>query len=269
MTNRQMNSDDGVLWVSAVKQAQLIRTKRVSSRELTSLVLDRIEAVDDSVAAFVTMDAEGALAAAAAADAAVTEGGDLGPFHGVPFSVKDLLETVGMRTTFGSRLRADNVPAADAPSVARMRAAGAVLLGKVNTPEFGLAAETYNDVSRRTCNPWDLARTPGGSSGGSAAAVAAGMGSISLGTDAGGSVRLPSSWCGVFGLKPTYGRVPTNAKTIRADHPSETAGPIARHVEDIAAVLDVIAGFDGRDPSSLSVPVIASLPAVRDTESPL
>src|SRR3954471_7038818 len=222
MTNRQKDGGDSPLWASAVEQAELTRTKRMSSRELTALVLERIDAVDGDVAAFVTIAAEGALATAAAADEAVAKGADLGPFHGVPYSVKDLLDTAGMRTTFGSRLRADNVPDTDAPAVARMRAAGAVLLGKVNTPEFGLAAETYNEVTRRTSNPWDLDRTPGGSSGGSAAAVAAGMGAISLGTDAGGSVRLPSSWCGVFGLKPTYGRVPTNAKTIRADHPSET-----------------------------------------------
>src|SRR2546423_1516765 len=208
-------SDSDLLWVSAVAQAKLVRDGKVSSREITTLVLERIDRVDGDVAAFVTLDADGALAAADRADAAKAKGEPLGPFHGVPYTVKDLLETEGLRTTFGSRLHVDNVPAADAPAVARMRAAGAVLLGKVNTPEFGLAAETYNEVSRRTSNPWNVDHTPGGSSGGSAAAVAAAMGSVSLGTDAGGSVRLPSAWCGVFGLKPTYGRVPTNSKAVR------------------------------------------------------
>jgi Asp-tRNA(Asn)/Glu-tRNA(Gln) amidotransferase A subunit family amidase len=262
-------SDRDLLWASAVEQARHVRDKQVSSAELTALVLDRVDEVDGEVAAFVTIDADGARAAAAAADAATARGEGAGPLHGVPFTVKDLLDTAGLRTTFGSRLYADNVPAADAASVARMRSAGAVLIGKVNTPEFGLAAETYNDVSRRTNNPWSLDRTTGGSSGGSAAAVAAGMGAVSLGTDAGGSIRLPSSWCGVFGLKPTYGRVPTNPKTIRANHPTETAGPIARHVEDIAATLDVIAGHDVRDPSSLRMPITPAVDAVHDLDSPL
>jgi Asp-tRNA(Asn)/Glu-tRNA(Gln) amidotransferase A subunit family amidase len=262
-------ADEAVLWASGVEQARLIRERQVSSRELTALVVDRVESVDADVAAFVTFDAERALDQARIADERLASGGPVGPFHGVPYTVKDLFDTAGVRSTYGSLLHADNVPDRDAPAVARMSEAGAVMLGKVNTPEFGLGAETVNRVARPTANPWDVTRTTGGSSGGSAAAVAAGMGSLSLGSDAGGSIRLPSAWCGVFGLKPTYGRVPTNPKRTPADHPTETAGPIARSVDDLAAMLDAIAGHHPDDPSSMRAPVASCTEAIRALDAPL
>jgi aspartyl-tRNA(Asn)/glutamyl-tRNA(Gln) amidotransferase subunit A len=171
--------------------------------------------------------------------------------------VKDLLDTAGLTTTYGSALHRDHVPGQDAPAVARLRAAGAIVVGKANTPEFGLAAETVTTFAPPAANPWDLSRTTGGSSGGTAAAVAAHLCAIGLGSDAGGSVRLPAAWCGVLGLKPTYGRVPVQAKPFPADHPTETVGPMARTVEDLALLMDVIAGADPADPSSLPVAVPA------------
>ena len=248
-------TDADVLSMSAAEQAKLVRDGKVSARELVDLALDRIEAIDGELGAFLAVDADGARRAGDEADRRRQRGDRLGPLHGVPCCVKDLLDTEGIVTTYGSALYREHVPAHDAPAVARLRAAGAIVLGKTNTPEFGLAAETVTTFGPPGANPWDPTRTTGGSSGGTAAAIAAEMCSIGLGSDAGGSIRLPAAWCGVLGLKPTYGRVPVQAKPVPADHPTETVGPMARTVDDLALVMDIIAGSDPADPGSLSVGV--------------
>ncbi|MCX5906691.1 MAG: amidase family protein, partial [Deltaproteobacteria bacterium] len=181
--------------------------------------------------------------------ALMKKGGKLGPLHGVPFSVKDLVITKGVRTTFGTPLLRDNVPAEDAPFVERMKAAGAILIGKTNTPTFGWVGVTHNLLFGATRNPWNPDCTPGGSSGGASAAVAAGLGPLAIGTDGGGSIRIPSSFSGIFGFKPSYGRIPT--------YPPSGAwslshiGPMTRTVADAALMVKVGAGPDERDPYSL------------------
>jgi Asp-tRNA(Asn)/Glu-tRNA(Gln) amidotransferase A subunit family amidase len=258
---------DDLLALDLRTQAALVRSGDVSAVELCRAVLDRIDAVDARLGSMMTVDADGALGAAEAADRAPAE--SRGPLHGVPITIKDLARTKGLRTTYGSALFADHVPDSDAPAVRRLREAGAVIVGKANTPEFGLAAETYTRVGPRCANPWDLERTSGGSSGGSAAAVAAGIGAMSLGSDAGGSIRLPAGWCGVVGLKPTYGRVPSGRPTAPADHPMETTGPITRTIADAALTLDLIAGHDPEDPASLDVAPPACLAALDGIDAPV
>jgi amidase len=253
--------DDDLLWLSGIEQAELIRTRQVSSRELVDATLARIDAFDAKIGAFMTVDADRARREAAAADAHPTDR----PLHGVPLCVKDLIRTAGLRTTHGSAVYRNSVPDADAPTVTRLRDAGAIVVGKANTPEFGLAAETFTTFGPRACNPHDTSRTTGGSSGGTAAAIAAGMCAIGLGSDAGGSIRLPAAWCGVSGLKPTYGRVPCEVNAQLADHPSETVGPMARTVADLALMMDLIAGHHHADPTSSRQPTARYLDAARST----
>ena len=241
---------DDPLWRSALDLAALIRTKQVSPTEVTDLVLARIEALNPRLNAFCRVAADGARAAAREAEIAVMKSEPLGLLHGVPFSVKDVLDTRGIPTTHGSRLFADSIPDRDSVAVGRLREGGAVMLGKTTTSEFGHKAITESPLFGITRNPWDLACTPGGSSGGAAAAVASGLGPIALGTDGGGSVRIPAAFCGVFGFKPSYGRVPVYPASAGWSHVSHV-GPIARTVRDAAAVLDVIAGADDRDRHSL------------------
>jgi aspartyl-tRNA(Asn)/glutamyl-tRNA(Gln) amidotransferase subunit A len=242
-----------MIQTDAVTLARQIRTRAISPVALVDAVLRRIEALQPTVNAFITVTADEAREAARRAEAAVMAGGDLGPFHGVPFSVKDLLFTQGIRTTMGSWIFADQVPAEDAVPVRRLREAGAILIGKTTTPEFGHKPLTDSPLFGATRNPWDLSRTAGGSSGGAAAAVASGQGPLALGTDGGGSIRLPAACCGVVGLKPTLGRVP---HVQQADLFSTTSyiGPMARSVVEVAACFDVIAGFDPRDPYSRPEP---------------
>src|SRR5205814_7649671 len=182
--------------------------REVSPADIVDATLTRIERSQPTINAFITVCAEEARAAAYEAEAAVTRGDRLGPLHGVPFAVKDLVNTKGVRTTFASVALADNVPAADSPAVARLKAAGAILVGKTTTPEFGHKCFTDAPLFGRTANPWDLSRTCGGSSGGAAAAVAAGLAPIGIGTDGGGSSRIPAACCGVVGFKQTLGLVP-------------------------------------------------------------
>jgi aspartyl-tRNA(Asn)/glutamyl-tRNA(Gln) amidotransferase subunit A len=241
---------DDVLWRSAVACATLIRRKELSPVELTEAVLSRIEALNPRLNAFCLIAHDVARRHAREAEIAVLKGEPLGPLHGVPFSVKDVLFTRGMRTTGGSRLYAALIPEVDAVPVGRLKAAGAVLVGKTTTSELGHKAITESPLFGITRNPWDLERTPGGSSGGAAAAVASGCGPIALGSDGGGSVRIPAAYCNVVGVKPSYGRVPIGAGFPGWDHVSHV-GPLARTVEDAAAVLDVIAGGDDRDRESL------------------
>ncbi len=241
---------DDVVWRSAVECAALIRRKEISPVELTETVLARIDALHPRLNAFALVAHDVARRAAREAEIAVMKGEPLGILHGVPVSVKDVLFTRGLRTTGGSRLYADLVPEHDAVAVGRLRAAGAVLLGKTTTSEFGHKAITESPLFGVTRNPWNLERTPGGSSGGAAAAVASGCGPIALGTDGGGSVRIPAAFCDLVGVKPSYGRVPLGPGFPGWDHVSHI-GPLARTVRDAAAVLDVIAGGDDRDRESL------------------
>jgi aspartyl-tRNA(Asn)/glutamyl-tRNA(Gln) amidotransferase subunit A len=237
----------------ALTLARQIGAKEISPVQVVDAVLRRIEALQPSVNAFITVTADEAREAARRAEAAVMAGGRLGPLHGVPFSVKDLLFTRGVRTTMGSRIFADQVPGEDAVPVRRLREAGAILIGKTTTPEFGHKPVTDSPLFGATRNPWDLSRTAGGSSGGAAAAVATGQGPLALGTDGGGSIRIPAACCGIVGLKPTLGRVP---HVHQADLFSTTSyiGPMARTVAETAACFDAIVGFDAADPHSRSEP---------------
>jgi aspartyl-tRNA(Asn)/glutamyl-tRNA(Gln) amidotransferase subunit A len=206
--------------------------------------------VNPRLNAFCLVAADQARAAARDAEVAVMKGEPLGPLHGVPVSIKDLIFTRGLRTTGGSRLFADLIPEHDSVPVGRLKAAGAIVIGKTTTSEFGHKAMTDSPLFGVTRNPWDPARTPGGSSGGAAAAVASGLGPIGLGSDCGGSVRLPASFCGLVGVKPSYGRVPEFPSFPGWDHVAHV-GPLTRTVRDAALALDVIAGSDDRDRISL------------------
>jgi len=243
-----------MIQTDALTLARQIRTKAISPVEVVDAVLRRIEALQPVVNAFITVTADEAREAARRAEATVMAGGAVGPLHGVPFSVKDLLFTKGVRATMGSLIFADQVPAEDAVPVRRLREAGAILIGKTTTPEFGHKPLTDSPLFGVTRNPWDLSRTAGGSSGGAAAAVATGQGPLALGTDGGGSIRIPAACCGVVGLKPTLGRVP---HVHQADLFSTTSyiGPMARSVAEVAACLDVIVGFDPADPHSRPEPL--------------
>jgi aspartyl-tRNA(Asn)/glutamyl-tRNA(Gln) amidotransferase subunit A len=235
----------------ALELAALIRRKALSPVEVAETVLARIERLNGWLGAYCTVTAERALDDARAAEAAVMRGDPLGPLHGVPISVKDLTYTKGVPTTRGSRLWADYVPDEDAPVVERIKAAGAVILGKTNTPELGWKGDTDNPLFGTTYNPWDRTRTrsAGGSSGGAGAAVAAGLGPLALGTDGAGSIRIPASFCGIVGLKQQLWRVPTYpASTVET---VAHTGPMTRTVRDAALLLNVIAGPDERDRLSL------------------
>lgn len=242
--------------MSARELAHAIRTKLVSPVEVANAVLNRVDAVNPVVNALVTLTYDSTLEAAREAEAAVMRGDSLGPLHGVPFSVKDTTQTAGVRTTMGSRLLQDNVPVEDAVLVERLKRAGAVLIGKTNTPEFACKAVTDNLLFGPTLNPWKLDRTPGGSSGGAAAAVASGMGPLATGNDAGGSIRIPASCCGVIGLKPQFGRVPSYPYFEHWETMSHE-GPIARTVVDCALMLDATAGPHWGDRLSLPPPAFS------------
>jgi aspartyl-tRNA(Asn)/glutamyl-tRNA(Gln) amidotransferase subunit A len=222
--------------------------------EVAEAHLARIERLDDRVGAYLAVTHDGARAAARAADDRYRAGRPLGPLDGVPVAIKDVFCTRGVRTTCGSRILETFVPPYDATVVARLQAAGAVMLGKTNMDEFAMGSSTEHSAYRRTRNPWDLARVPGGSSGGSAAAVAGEMAVAALGTDTGGSIRQPGAFCGVVGLKPTYGRLSRYGVIAFAsslDHP----GPITRDVRDAALVLGAMAGVDPLDATSVDAPV--------------
>ena len=252
-----------LVWLSAQELAQRIRGKELSPVHVVEAVLDRIGAVNPSLNAYCTVAAEEARDAASAAEIAILSGEDLGPLHGVPVSIKDLIFTRRLRTAAGSRLLADHVPEEDAVAVERLRAAGAIIVGKTNTPEFGFKGVTDNPLFGATRNPWDTARTPGGSSGGAGAAVAAGLGPLALGTDGGGSIRIPASFCGIFGLKPSFGRVPSGPGLPGWETFSHT-GPMTRTVRDAALMLDTLAGPDDRDRHSLPATADSFLAACDD-----
>ena len=242
----------------ALEQAALVRRGEVTAVELTELYLERIERLDPRLEAFVTVCTEDALADARAKDAAASDA----PFHGVPIAVKDLTATAGIRTTYSSRAYANHVPDFDTAVVRRIREAGFVLLGKTNTPEFGTTAFTESELNGATRNPWHTERTPGGSSGGAAAALAAGLVPIAHGSDGGGSIRIPASCCGVFGLKPSRGRV--SAAPFTALEGLSTSGPLSRSVDDAAAFLDVLSGYEPGDPWWAPPPERSFLEELRD-----
>ncbi len=239
--------DESMATWSATALAGAVRAKEVSSVDLLDLYLDRIDRLDGPINAVVTLDAERASDAAKAADAATMRGEWSGPLHGLPVTIKDAIATEGIRSTGGAPELADHVPTYDAPAVARLKAAGAIVFGKTNLPRWSGDMQSFNAVFGTTNNPWDVERVPGGSSGGAAAAVACGFTSFELGTDIGGSVRLPSHFCGVFGLKPSFGVIPqrgylshVGAGTIDAD--INVFGPIARSADDLDLLLGVLAG---------------------------
>jgi amidase len=229
-------------FLAAVEQARLVRSGEISSTELVQLSLDRIAQLDPQLNAFVTVCDEAALQAATAFDSTP---GDA-PFRGVPIGVKDLAATAGIRTTYSSHAYSEYVPDFDTAVVRRIREAGFVIVGKTNTPEFGTIAFTESELNGATRNPWNTELTPGGSSGGAAAAVAAGLVPIAHATDGGGSIRIPASCCGLFGLKPSRGRV--SSAPFSSLEGLSTAGPMARSVEDAAAFLDVLTGYEPGDP---------------------
>ena len=242
---------------SAAALAAAIASSEVSSREIVAASLDRIEATADDLNAVVQVVAERALAEARESDAEAARGELRGPLHGVPITVKDSLDTEGIISTGGTLGRSRFVPERDAVAVGRLRAAGAIVVGKTNTPEFAGAGVTDNLVYGRTNNPYDVGRTPGGSSGGSAAILAAGGSSLDIGTDTGGSVRRPAHFCGIAGLKPTAGRVPRTGGVVPPGGVLDeimVVGPMSRHVEDLSLALQIMAGPDVGDTLSAPVP---------------
>ena len=248
-----------VIYASATTLARAIRTKEISSAEVVQTYLQRIAAVNPALNAVVQLRAEAALAEARAADAALARGQIRGPLHGVPMTIKDSLDTAGVITTGGTTGRASFVPAQDATVVARLRAAGAVLLGKTNTPELTLWGETDNLIYGRTNNPYDLTRTPGGSSGGAAAIVAAGGAPFDIGSDTRGSIRVPAHFTGIAGIKPTSGRVPRTGHIVPwglgAVDALTQLGPLARYVEDLVLTFPIMAGVDCSDPAIVPMPL--------------
>jgi aspartyl-tRNA(Asn)/glutamyl-tRNA(Gln) amidotransferase subunit A len=242
-----------VAFLGAAQQAALVRRRQLSPVELVDVYLDRIDRLDERLRAYITVCRETARQAAGRAEEAVARGGPLGPLHGVAFAVKDQFATRGVRTTAGSRILADNVPDEDATVVARLTAAGGILLGKLNLTEFALGG-TIKFPFGQPRNPWNPEHDTGGSSAGSGVAVAAALCSVSLGEDTGGSVRSPASWCGVAGHRPTWGLVSRHG-CIPLSWSHDTPGPLGRTVEDCALLLGIIAGQDPRDSLTTRRPV--------------
>ena len=248
-----MASNDDLAFAGALEIRHLVQEKKISPVEITRIFLDRISRLDKSLNSYLTVAEEHALRSAKTAENAVMRGDTLGPLHGVPVSIKDSESTNGVRTTSGSVIYQDRIPNWDSLPVERILGSGAIMLGKTNCPEFAMIGDTTNLLGDACRNPWNTAFSSGGSSGGGAAAVAAGLCSISQGSDGGGSIRGPASFCGVYGIKPTIGRVPRypgpdNPPTI--NHFSQH-GPLSRTVRDAAVLLQVLSGWDSRDPNAL------------------
>src|ERR1700726_805725 len=252
-----MNTE--IIYSDATKLAELIRAREVSPVEVVQAHLDRIKAVNPKINAIVTV-ADDALNAAKAAEAAVMSGEELGPLHGVPFTVKDSIDTAGVLTQRGSPIFKGRVPDTDATSVARLKKAGGILLAKTNLPEFSYWIESDNLPPGRSNNPWDLERTPGGSSGGESAAIAAGMSPLGLGTDLAISVRGPAAQTGIVSLKATHGRVPMTGIWPRVPRRFWHVGPMARSIRDLSLAFSLLAGPDGQDGySSSAIPFDAGI----------
>lgn len=245
--------DDELAFKPATELARMISAKDISPVELVELYLDRIGLLDSKLNSYLTVVPEQALCSARRAEDAVLSGNDLPPLHGIPIAIKDLEMTKGIRTTSGSIVFQDRIPNEDSIVVDRMKRAGVIILGKTNTPEFGLIGTTENRLVGHCRNPWNTECTAGGSSGGSAAAVTAGLCAIASGSDGGGSIRIPSSFCGVYGIKPSQGRVPCYANFTgpSVSNQYSQSGPMTRTVRDAALLLQVMAGYDHRDPMCL------------------
>jgi aspartyl-tRNA(Asn)/glutamyl-tRNA(Gln) amidotransferase subunit A len=241
---------DDLCYLSALELGTLLRRREVSTVEIVQATLERIQRLEPKLNAYVTVAGEQAFDAARRCDAELAAGRDRGSLHGIPVAVKDLYDTAGIRTTSGSKILAGRVPDQDATSVRKLQEAGAVIIGKTNLNEFACGVTTTNAHYGDTNNPWDLGRTPGGSSGGSSAAVAAGLCTVATGSDTGGSIRIPAALCGVVGLKPSYGRISCHGimpLSWEQDHP----GPMARSVQDAAIMLAAMAGWDVEDPATV------------------
>ncbi len=252
-------------FASALDLAAGVRAGRISPTDIVEGLFGRIERLNPAVNAFCVVLADEAQAAARDAEQAVQRGDPLGPLHGVPVAIKDQMNVTGVRVSFGSKLLEDVVATEDAPVIARLRAAGAIIIGMTTMPEFGWQGHSWSPLHGMTVNPWNPERTTGGSSSGSAAALAAGLVPIALGSDGAGSIRMPASFCGLVGLKPTYGRVamyPVSASELVTHY-----GPMARTVRDAALMLDVIAGPDPRDPFCLPPPTESYLAACDDDDA--
>ncbi len=260
-----MGINDSVALWPATRQAEAIRKGEFKSRELLDLYADRIERINPDLNAVVTLDLENARAAADAADRMLAEGKTMGPLHGLPITIKDALVVAGMRSTGGATELSDNIPGRDAAVVQALREAGAIVFGKTNLPRWSGDIQSFNEIFGTTVNPWNAEHVPGGSSGGAAAAVSAGLTSFEVGTDIGGSIRFPSSFCGVFGHKPSFGVVPSTGYldheaggTTEAD--INVLGPIARSAEDLELLLGILLRKEG--------PLVAALaPPPRDVKS--
>ena len=247
-----------LLHATSAEIAEQIRSRKISPVEIVELHLKRIEKLQPKLNAFVHLDVEGARQQARAAEGLVAQGAQVGPFHGVPLSLKSCIDVAGWPCPAGSLLRKDYVSKQDAPLVSRLKSAGAILLGNTNTPEFLMAYETNNLLSGRTSNPWNLAHSSGGSSGGEAAAIAAGCSAGGVGSDGGGSIRVPAHFCGICGLKPTPGRVPATGHFppgAGAFSWIGVVGPMARTIADVRALFEVMAGPDVGDALSAPVPL--------------
>lgn len=252
MVEETLSSDP--CWLTARQAAHLIRRKRLSPVELTRACLERSKSLNNTLNAYITLWEEGALHEARLREEESQQGLWRGPLHGVPIALKDIFNTAGLPTTVGSRILQGHIPSQDASVVQRLKEAGAILLGKLNLHEFAYGVTTVNPHYGATRNPWDTSRIAGGSSGGSAAALAAGLCPLSLGTDTGGSIRIPAALCGVVGLKPTYGRV-SRRGVFPLSWSMDHVGPMARTVEDVALLLEVIGGYDAQDPGSALYPL--------------
>jgi amidase len=263
---------EDIVFLTASEMARRIRFGVLSSKEVVEAHLSQIHAFNPQLNAIVTIDEGSVRARAEAADAALAKGEIWGPLHGVPVTIKDAYATKGLRTTSGYPPLADHVPDFDAPAVERLRDAGAIILGKTNLPILSTDYQTDNPVFGRTNNPWDLSLTPGGSTGGGSAAVAAGLSPLELGSDLGGSIRLPSHFCGIFGLKPTENRVPKAGYhpgmpegEFQSVRHMVSNGPLARSVEDLALAFGILAGADPRDVDAPAIPVVFPEPPPLET----
>ncbi|MHB1006110.1 MAG: amidase [Chloroflexota bacterium] len=247
-------ADNELVYKPAAALAALIEKKQVSPIQVMRALLERIERLEPILNCYVSVAADAALAAAAAAEREIVAGGYRGPLHGIPVALKDIFDVVGMKTTASSKIMADYAPGADSTFARLLREAGAIIVGKTNLHEFAFGVTTNNPHFGPTRNPWDTTRVPGGSSGGSGAAVAASLCTMASGSDTGGSIRIPAFLCGIVGLKPTFGRVSKRGVVPLAwslDH----TGPMTKSVEDAALMMDAVAGYDPADPSSANAPV--------------